>query len=91
MSVIEASCAGLPVITSDAYGVVDASIEGVTGLRVPVGDSVQLKNAMERLYNDKKLRETLGANGRIRILEEYRSDIVANAWLDFYHQILNEK
>lgn len=91
VSVIEASCAGLPVITSDAYGVVDASIEGVTGLRVPVGDSVQLKNAMERLYNDKKLRETLGANGRIRILEEYRSDIVANAWLDFYHQILNEK
>ena len=89
VSVIEASCTGLPVITSDAYGVVDASIDGVTGLRVPVGDSAELKNAMERLYNDKSLRETLGANGRKRILDEFRSDYVANAWIVFYKEILN--
>lgn len=90
VSVIEASCVGLPVITSDAYGVIDASIEGVTGLHVPVGDSVHLKDAMERLYHDKELRETLGSNGRKRILEEFRSDFVANAWVEFYHQILND-
>ena len=87
VSVIEASCVGLPVITSDTYGVVDASIDGVTGLHVPVGDAAQLRKAMARLYNDKMLRETLGANGRKRILEEFRSDVVANAWVEFYHNI----
>ncbi len=38
VSVLEAQALGLPVITSDAYGVVDASVEGVTGLRCGVND-----------------------------------------------------
>ena len=89
VSVIEASCVGLPVITSDAYGVVDASIDGVTGLRFPVGDAKRLKKAMEKLYENKELPETLGANGRKRILEEFSSEFVVEAWVEFYHQILN--
>lgn len=89
VSVIEASCVGLPVITSDAYGVVDASVHGVTGYHVPVGSVNELQEAMEKLYFDKSLREELGKNGRERILREFRSEIVANAWLDFYHSLLN--
>ena len=89
VSVIEASCVGLPVITSDAYGVVDASVHGVTGYHVPVGSVNELQEAMEKLYFDKSLREELGKNGRERILREFRSEVVANAWLDFYHSLLN--
>lgn len=89
VSVIEASCVGLPVITSDAYGVVDASVHGVTGYHVPVGNVNELQEAMEKLYFDKSLREELGKNGRERILREFRSEVVANAWLDFYHSLLN--
>ena len=89
VSVIEASCVGLPVITSDVYGVVDASVEGVTGLRFPVGDSKKLQNAMETLYYNKHLREEYGRNGRERILKYFRSEVVANAWLDLYHKLLN--
>lgn len=88
VSVIEASCAGLPVITSNVYGVVDASVDGVTGLQVPAADPERLRQAMARLYEDEHLRKTLGANGRKRILEEFRSDIVAKAWVKFYHEIL---
>lgn len=88
VSVLEAQALGLPVITSDAYGVVDASVEGVTGLRVPVGDADSLCTAMEKLYCDSELRMRLGTAGRERVLSDFRSDFVANAWLDFYHQIL---
>lgn len=85
VSVIEASCVGLPVITSDAYGVVDASVNGVTGLQVPVGNSQLLKDAMERLYNDSELRSTLGKNGRERILQLFRTDVIVDAWVEFYN------
>lgn len=88
VSVLEAQALGLPVITSDAYGVVDASVEGVTGLRVPVGDADSLCTAMEKLYCDSELRMRLGTAGRERVLSDFRSDFVANAWLDFYHLIL---
>ena len=37
-SVIEASSLGLPVICSDAYGVMDAMIDDVTGIRCKVGN-----------------------------------------------------
>lgn len=91
VSVIEASCAGLPVITSNVYGVVDASINGVTGIQCPVNNPEAFQAAMKKLYEDDVLRKKMGENGRQRILREFRSDIVANAWLDFYHKILNNK
>jgi len=89
VSVIEASCAGLPVITSNVYGVVDASINGVTGIQCPVHDVNSFKVAMKLLYDNTDLRKELGNNGRSRVIKEFRSDIVAQAWLDFYHSILN--
>ena len=89
VSVIEAQALALPVITSDAYGVVDASVEGVTGLRVPVGDAQALHDAMKTLYLDPDMRARFGAAGRQRILSDFPYQVVINAWLEFYHSILN--
>lgn len=89
VSVIEAQALALPVITSDAYGVVDASVEGVTGLRVPVGNVQALHHAMETLYLDPDMRTRFGAAGRQRILSDFPYQVIVKAWLDFYHSILN--
>lgn len=89
VSVIEAQALALPVITSDAYGVVDASVEGVTGLRVPVGDVQALHDAMKTLYLDPDVRARFGAAGRQRILSDFPYQVIVKAWLDFYHSILN--
>lgn len=87
-SVIEASCLGLPVITSDVYGVLDAAVDGVTGLRCKVGDENSLYEAMQTLANDKVLRKEFGKNGRIRVLESFTSDIVTTAWAEYYHSLI---
>lgn len=89
VSVLEAQALSLPVITSDAYGVVDASVENVTGLRCPVGDAEALEACMKKLYYDKNLREDLGRNGRQRVLTDFKSEVVANEWLKFYNKLLN--
>ena len=87
-SVIEAQALGLPVITSDAYGVVDASVPGETGLRCKVNAPDGLYNCMKIYYEDSALREKHGQAGRQRVEEKFDYRIVTKAWGDFYKKIV---
>lgn len=88
VSVLEAQALGLPVITSDAYGVVDASIEGVTSLRCGVNDPEGLYKAMKQYYEDAELRKAHGEAGRKRVIEHFSNEVVSKAWLDIYKEML---
>lgn len=87
-SVIEAACLGLPTITSDAYGVLDASIPGETGLRCKVGDVDTLYACMEELAGDAEKRKRFGETGRKRVLEKFAGSVVVKHWKQFYDTIL---
>lgn len=89
VSVLEAQALGLPVITSDAYGVVDASVEGVTGLRCHVNDPEGLYQCMKQYYHDADLRKAHGAAGRKRVEETFDNKLVSQAWVEFYQQMLD--
>ena len=88
VSVLEAQALGLPVITSDAYGVVDASIDGVTGLRCHVNDPDGLYRAMRQYYINPELRKIHGAAGRKRVEEHFSNEVVSGAWLEIYKEML---
>lgn len=87
-SVIEASALGLPVICSDAYGVMDAMVDDKTGLRCKVGDVESLYNAMLTLANNKALQIKLGQNGRERVINEFSGAEVTKHWLQFYSDVV---
>ena len=87
-SVIEASALGLPVICSDAYGVMDAMVDNVTGLRCKVGDVESLYIAMARFAENKLLQTSLGANGKARVISEFDGSKVTINWQMFYREIL---
>lgn len=89
MSVVEASCLGLPVICSDAYGLAETMVDNVTGLRCKVGDVKSLKDAMESLYYNQDLRKKLGSQGRQRVLDLFDGDKIVKEWTKFYHRILD--
>ena len=88
-SVIEASCLGIPVICSNAYGIMDAMVDGVTGLRCKVADTESLLDAMETLLNSKAMRNELGENGRKMVLEKFNGDVITAEWVKYYHQMLS--
>lgn len=88
LSVIEAQALRLPVITSDAYGVLSASIEGVTGLRCKVGDSLSLYKCMLEYYKNPEMRKKHGEAGRTRVVKKFDNAIVGKAWVDFYKELL---
>lgn len=87
-SVIEAQALGLPVITSDAYGVVDASVPNVTGLRCKVDDPEGLYECMKHYYEHPELRKKHGEAGRKRVFELFDCNVVTEAWVEYYKDIL---
>lgn len=64
---LEAMAFGRPVIASNTGGLADIVVDEETGLLVTPGDSVALRQAMERLMADPALRERLGRAGRERV------------------------
>ena len=87
-SVIEAAALGIPTICSDAYGVMDAMVDNVTGLRCKVGDKESLYHCMKQLYNDKSMRERMGKAGRERVLQDFDGRVITQKWVEFYHEML---
>lgn len=87
-SVIEAQALGLPVITSDAYGVRDASVPGETALRCGVNDPEGLYRCMKEYYQHPELRKQHGAAGRERVIRSFDCNVVTEAWMKFYEEIM---
>lgn len=88
MSVIEASCLGLPVICSDAYGLADTMVDNETGLRCKVADIPTLVKDMKYFYDNADERQRMGENGRKRVLELFTGEKIVNAWCDYYRSML---
>lgn len=69
---LEAMASGKPVINTDVHsGVSSVGEDGVTGLTVPKENSSVLHNTMEKLLNDKHLRESFGKNALVRVKERF--------------------
>lgn len=74
VAILEASACEKPVVVSDAEGPVEVTIDGETGIVVPKDDAEALKEALEKLIADKKLRDKMGKNGRDHVLKKYTWD-----------------
>jgi glycosyltransferase involved in cell wall biosynthesis len=86
---LEAMAAGIPVInTSIESGVMEISLDGVTGLTVPPGQPATLANAMNRLLCDGELRLRLGQAAKARVRAEFTIDQMVSRTLSVYSQAL---
>lgn len=89
-SVIEASCASLPVICSDIYGLKDAFIHNQTGIKCKVKDIDSLYQAMCTLAADPSLRIQMGEAGYRYVSDHFDAKRVTQAWVDFYNKLLQQ-
>jgi glycosyltransferase involved in cell wall biosynthesis len=67
---LEAMFFGAPVIAAREKGAVDVVRDGETGLAVRFGDTIAIKEAIERIVSDTQLRERVRANGRALVIED---------------------
>ncbi len=69
--VLEAAAAGIPSIATDATGAVDAVVDGVTGITVPVGDADGIAAAIDRLTADPDECVRMGEAARRRAARDF--------------------
>jgi glycosyltransferase involved in cell wall biosynthesis len=86
--VIEAAAAGLPTVASRIYGVVDAVVDGSTGLLHEPADVDGIVIQLQRLIDGPELRQLLGAAGQTRAVRDFSQDTITSAVLDVYARLL---
>ena len=85
---LEAMACGTPVVSSDLpTGVRFVNQDGVTGLRVPPGDTQALATALNRVLGDDDLRRRMGAAASARVTREFTADLMAARVLDVYQAV----
>jgi len=82
--IMEAMAAGKPIIATDVRGNRDLIQDGKNGILVPVKDYEATARAIERLSEDKMLREKMGLES-LRLIREYSIEKV----LEEMHEIYN--
>lgn len=89
-SVIEAMSCGLPVIASDVGGNAEA-VDESCGFLVQRGDVERVKDALEKLITDKKLREKMGKAGYEKAAREFSLDRMLEETEKVYVEVTKSK
>ena len=80
--VTEPMAMGKPVITTNSEHCSNAVEDGVSGLLVPVRDSVALSRAIEKIVNDEKLATDYGEKSREKVVKENDEELIMNQLIE---------
>lgn len=69
---IEVQAVGTAIVATDIAAASEQIMDGVTGIIVPPRDWIALASAIEKLYLDPKLRESMGKEGSILVQQKYQ-------------------
>ena len=89
LSIIEAFCCGLPIVTTGAGGIPYMVRDEKTGLLVPCGDHAQMAERALRLLTDPDLAGQLTSEGRNECVK-YQWQTVRDAWIKAYFDLRNK-
>ena len=86
--VMEAASSEVPVVATRATGVVDAIVDGETGMLAEIGDSRAIALALLAYLENPELARAHGRAARERVVARFDRRIVWQAWLDAYRERL---
>jgi glycosyltransferase involved in cell wall biosynthesis len=85
---LEAMACGRPVVNTRLDSAVPhVSLDGLTGLTVPPGDSAALAVALNTLLDHPERRAAMGAAARRRVREEFSAELMAQRTLEVYREV----
>ena len=88
VAIIEAGAAARPVVVSDAGGLPEVVLDGVTGLVVPRENPQAAADAIECLLCDADLRQRMGAAARRHVAQHYSWDACVETMLKVYERLV---
>lgn len=91
ISFLEANACGKPVIGGKSGGIVDAVVDGETGLLVDPQNIDEIAAAIVSLLKDEEYAKQLGENGRKRVEKELSWEKVGERLDEFLHKVVKNK
>ena len=89
MSLMEAASMSKPIIATNVTGCKEIVDDGINGYLCEVRNSQDLANKMEMMINlSEDERQTMGKEGREKIVKEFDEKIVINKYLESIKEIL---
>jgi len=86
--IIEAAAMGLPSVASRVVGLVDAVVDGETGLLVPAKDVYSLKQALMRMLSEPDMRHRMGLAAGTRAARDFDSKFINQLMLEEYKKLV---
>lgn len=88
---LESMSLGLPIVACniEGSGVAWVNEDGVTGLNVPIADPISLTHAINKILNNKSLRQEFSENAIARYKSLFTKDRMINSVIDLYKNIKN--
>lgn len=90
MAVIEAYACGRPAIVSDLGGLREIVLHEKTGLKVSVGDTIALTDALRRVLTDDALADRTGREARAEYLNKYTPEHHYQKLMNIYRFAMNQ-
>lgn len=86
--ILEAMACGKPVVSTRAYGIPEAVVDGETGFLVDPGNVGELARALRSVIADRALRARLGRAGRVRFEEHFTLERQLAVMSSLYREVL---
>ncbi len=87
---LEAMAMGKSIVASNIDGYASVATHGGDALMVPPKDKKSLAQALIMLATDAKLRQEMGARGKVKAAE-YGWDHIAQRVMDYYEEVLEQR
>ena len=86
---LEAMAMSKPIVATNIAGYASVVTDGEDGLLVPPQNDIELAQALSSLMSDEKLRQQMGAKGKLKA-RKYSWEQIAQKVSDFYYRVLEE-
>ena len=90
VAIIEASAMARPVVVSDAGGLPEVVVDGVTGIIVPTEDPQSASDAILKLILDRNLRIQMGDAGKQYVARNYDWHITVDIMKKLYEKVIED-
>jgi glycosyltransferase involved in cell wall biosynthesis len=89
ISLLEGAMFGKPMISAEiGTGTTFININDETGVVVPPGDSLSLRNAMRYLWENQTRAEHMGRNAEERYWKYFTADLMVRQYVELYHELV---
>ncbi len=91
LTAVEAMSCGIPAIATRTGGLSDIVRGENGGISIPVGDAGALRQALERLFTDTELRDSLGRQARLLASDDFSLRRTTDEYISLYRELSGDR